>query len=134
MDGFSMISCRTAGMAPSDVKAGIQDGTLPVCPYHKLRSDQVDEILDGMLHRGYSRNDNTTPRCLNVTALGKSYSGMPVAKIELNTPTGSSLATPAICTYCPAWDSNCMELGSDLFEALKDDPEWNADALDDEDE
>lgn len=133
MDGFYMTACRTRGMAPSDIKTGLQDGTLQLCPYKKLRSDQADEILDGMLHRGYSRNDNTTPRCLNILGLGENYSGLPLARIEMITKTGSSIATPAVCTYCPDWDSRCAELGSDLFEALRDDPEWNRDAIDDED-
>lgn len=134
MDGFRMVSCRTDGMAPSEVISDIRDGALELCPYQKLRPDQADEILDGMLHRGYGRNDNTTPRCLNVLALGRSCSGLPLARIEMNTPAGSSIDTPAVCTYCPAWDSTCAELGADLFEALKDDPEWNADALDDDDD
>lgn len=132
MGEFRMASCRTDGMAPSDIKSGLEDGTLQLCPYRKLRSDQVDEILDGFLHRGISPKENP-PRCVSILALGQRYNGMPLARIEITAKTPPQLATAAVCTYCPGADSTCFIHGLDLREALEDDPLWNADIFDDED-
>lgn len=133
MDGFRMVSCRTCGMAPSDIKTALLDGTLQICHREKMRPDQLDEILDGFLHRGIGPRA-ADPRCVSILAIGRSYSGMPVARIEITTPTSSHLATPAVCTYCPQADTSCTVHGLDLYDAWQDDPLWNRDILEDDGE
>lgn len=134
MDGFYMASCRTCGMAASEIRDALYDGHLSLCPYQKLTHGQTDDIMDGFLHRGYGRNDNKTPRCVNVLALGQNHARIPLARIETVTPTSSRTATPAVCTYCTAYAVTCGHVGAgDLIDVLRDDPEWNADTIDDED-
>ena len=133
MDGFYMTSCRTGGMSASDIRDALLDGRLGLCPYQDLSAGETDSILDGFLHRGLAP-DATDPRCVSVLALGSNAAGIPIARIEITTPSSPHMATPAVCTYCPQNDCECGNVGSFLvYDILADDPLWNASALQDDD-
>lgn len=127
-----MTSSRTNGMSQSEIRDALWAGTLKLCPYRDLRSDQIDDILEGFLQRGAAPGTKF-PRCMSVLALGTNYYGMPVARIEISEPGKAHTAVPAVCTYCPAYGIDCtIGAAVDYYEVLQDDPVWNADAVPDE--
>lgn len=133
MDGYYMTSCRTRGMAPSEIKDAMLDGRLGLCSYEDLSPSETDEILDGFLRRGLAP-DSKTPRCVDVLAVGSNAAGIPVARIEITEPSSAHTAVPAVCTYCPRNDCGCGKVGSFLmYGVLEDDPLWNAETLRDDD-
>lgn len=135
--GYMIRRDRTDGISPSEISQAIWDGSLPLCPYEALTRDQADTVMTGFLYRGTEPYKKDPPRTMTVLSVGLAAGGIPAARIQIAEPDRVLYENPAICTYCPAYEYDCAQVGKlklSLYDVRADDPMWNADEMDNGDD